>query len=54
MDGRSISRDSHTCHFKQVGLKDGLPAAASFSVVNTYRLGMFVDVGPRGGKGLGA
>lgn len=28
-------RRTPTCHFKQLGLKDGLPAAASTSLLNT-------------------
>jgi hypothetical protein len=44
---------SLTCHFRQLGLKDGLPAAAFPASANTYRLGILEDFGARCGRSLG-
>ena len=44
---------SLTCHFRQLGLKDGLPAAASPAWANTYRLGILEGFGARCGRSLG-
>ena len=35
-------------------MNEGLPAAASFSLINTYRVGSFVGLGVRWGSSLGA
>lgn len=43
-----------TCHFKQLGLNDGLPAAASPSLLNTKRVGMLAGIRARNGGSLGA
>lgn len=51
---RCPSEGKHTCHFKQLGLNDGLPAAASFTVLNTYRLGTLADLGALCGSSFGA
>jgi len=40
----------HTCHFKQVGLKLGLPAAASAGVLKTYRRGFLLGLAERAGN----
>ena len=39
-----------TCHFRQLGLKDGLPPAASSVLENTYRLGILESFGARCGS----
>ena len=44
---------SPTCHFKQPGLKEGLPVAASSSLINTYKLGSFVGLGVLCGSSFG-
>lgn len=44
---------SLTCHFKQLGLNEGLPVAASSSAIKTYRLGSWVGVGVRRGSSFG-
>lgn len=43
-----------TCHFRQPGLNEGLPKAASVSLINTYKVGSFVGLGVRWGSSLGA
>jgi hypothetical protein len=42
-----------TCHFKQLGLNDGLPAAASSSLIKTYKLGSLLGLGVRRGSSFG-
>jgi hypothetical protein len=44
---------SPTCHFKQPGLNEGLPAAASSSLINTYKLGSLVGLGVLCGSSFG-
>ena len=41
-----------TCHFKQLGLNDGRPAAASRSVLKMYRLGIREALGDLCGRGF--
>jgi hypothetical protein len=42
-----------TCHFKQLGLNDGRPAAASWSVLKIYRHGTLEALGDLCGSGFG-
>lgn len=44
---------SPTCHFKQPGLNEGLPAAASSSLIKTYKLGSLVGLCVRCGSSFG-
>lgn len=39
-----------TCHFRQLGLNDGLPAFAASSVANTYRIYLTSEFGRRCGS----
>lgn len=41
-----------TCHFRQLGLNDGRPAAASRSVLKMYRLGIREGFGDLCGSGF--
>jgi len=43
----------NVCHFRQVGLKEGRPAAASFALLKTYKVGTLQALGARCGNLFG-
>lgn len=48
--GGGEKRGERTCHFRQEGLKLGLPWAASSSEMKTWRVGWELGVGDRAGR----